>query len=254
MTEDEKLKERLEETLGTQELSARIAGIRKDTEGLLDDEAVLALIADEMGMTKQHLSGLAGLSPDAPVSTACVIDEIEPARTFKSDARSGRLRRLHISDKSTRLTLMLWDEEVDLVEQLGLRPGSRIRILSAVLKNTKYGPQIHVGRNGFIVLDEPAETPCPPARRDISDLDSGKVIVKGVLVSFLVFGRGKKRFARGRLFDGTGEIEVQFLGTSIEALAGSNVGVEIEISGAKVVNEGDHRQLVADETASIRIL
>jgi ssDNA-binding replication factor A large subunit len=221
---------------------------------LLDDEAVRALIADEMGMARQHLLGLSGLSPDAPVSAACVIDEIEPSRTFKSDARSGRLRRLHISDGSARLTLMLWDEEVDLVEQLGLRPGSRIRILAAVLKNTKYGPQIHVGRNGFIVLENPAETPSSPVRCDIKDLDSGTVIVRGVLLSFSVFGRGRKRSARGRLFDGTGEIEVRFVGTSIEALLGSNIGVEIEMSGAKVVSQDGQKQLVCDETANIRIL
>jgi len=254
MNEDEKVKERLEEALGSQELTARIAKIRQETDGLLDDDAVLALIADEMGMTRQRLSGLSGLSADAPVSTACVIDEIEPARTFKSDTRSGRLRRLHVSDPSARLTLMLWDEEVELVEQLGLRPGSRIKILSAVMKNTRYGPQIHVGRNGFIATDESAGTPGPPVRRDIKDLDGGMVMVRGVLLSFSVSGRGRKRSALGRLFDGTGEIEVQFYGTSIETLTGSNVGVEVEIAGARVVSEDGKRQLVCDERASIRIL
>jgi len=252
--EEEGLERRLENALGKEELQTRMTSIRQKTQGLLDDDAIEALIADEMGMTRQRLSGLSELSSDATVSTACSIDEIEPARTFKSDTRSGRYRRLHVSDGRARMALMLWDEEVGLVEQLGLHPGSRIKILSAVLRNTKYGPQIHVGRNGFIILEEPPAVAGPPVLRDIKDLDGGRVIVKGVLLSFLASGRGRNRTAVGRLFDGTGEVEVQFGPILLEKLSNANVGVELEVAGALAVTEGDKRRLICDEHASLRIL
>jgi hypothetical protein len=252
--EEEGLEKRLEETLGKEELQTRMTRIRQETQKLLDDDAIEALIADEMGMIRQRLSSLSELSVDTTVSTACIIDEIEPARAFKSDARSGRYRRLHVSDGSSRMALMLWDEEVDLVEQLGLHPGSRIKILSAVLKNTKYGPQIHVGRNGFIVPEEPPAVAGPPVLHDIKDLDGGRVIVKGVLLSFVASGRGRNRTAVGRLFDGTGDVEVQFGPISLEKLSNANAGVEVEISGALAVTEGDKRRLICDEHASMRIL
>jgi hypothetical protein len=254
MADVDGLKGRLEQNLGKEGLQTRMAAIREQTGGLLDDDAVLALIADEAGMTVQRLSGLGGLSPDAPVSAACTIDEIEPARSFQGDARSGRFRRLKVSEGSTSLTLMLWDDETDIVEQLDIHPGSRIKILSAVLKNTKYGPQIHVGRNGFIVPEQVSEAAGPPVPCDIKDLDGGRVIAKGVLLSFVISGRGKNRCALGRLFDGTGEVDVQFSQNAVEALAGSQVGVEVEISGALVAMESGRRRLVCDEHAVLRIL
>jgi len=254
MSDVEGLKGRLELSLGKEELQTRMARIGQETGGLLDDDAVLALIADEAGMTVQRLSGLGGLSPDAPVSAACTIDEIEPARSFRSDARFGRFRRLKVSDKNNSMTLMLWDDETELVEQLGLHPGSRIRILSAVLKNTKYGPQIHVGRNGFIVPEQSNVESGPPVPCDIKDLDGGRVIAKGVLLSLVISGRGKNRSALGRVFDGTGEVDVQLSQNAVEALAGSQVGVEVEISGALVAMESGRKRLVCDEHAILRIL
>lgn len=227
---------------------------RDETGGLLDAEAIEALMADELGLARPNLSKLSELSPDAQVSAECLIDEIEPPRTFKSGDRSGRFRRLRVSDGSAKMTLMLWDEEVGLVEQLGLHTGSRIKILSAVLKNTRYGPQIHVGRNGFIILEEVAPPPAPPVSRDIKDMESGRVIARGVLVSFSVFGRGKNRSAIGRLFDGTGEAEVLFSEMLLESLSRANAGTEIEISGAQVVLHDGRRQLVCDGHSSVRIL
>ena len=254
MTDNSGLRSLLGEKMGAQELETRLTRISSEAGGLLDDEAVLALMADEQGMTQKHFSSLAELSPDSPVSVCCTIDSIEPPRTFGGNDHSGRLRRLRIFDGSAAMTLILWNEEVELVEQLGLRPGSAIKILSAVLKMTRYGPQIHVGSNGFIVLEEVAPIFGPPPRCDIKDLDRGHVIVKGVLLSLAISGRGKNRSARGRLFDGTGETDVVFSDQALELLSGAVAGTEIEIWAAEVVSHGGQRYLRCDERARVRIL
>ena len=254
MGEDEGLEKRLEQVLGREELQARMVRIRRETGGILDDGAILALVADETGVQAPRLRGLECLSPDAPVTAACSVEDIEPARAFQSGGRQGRFRRIRVSDGGQSLVLMLWDEETDIIEQLGLHPGSKIRILSAVLKNTKYGPQIHVGRNGFIVLEEQPRMAGPPVLRDIKDLDEGNVIVKGVLLSLSWTGRGKNRTALGRLFDGTGEIDVLFSKNGAEILAEASVGVEIELSGARVEAKSGRKQLVCDDATLVRIL
>ena len=254
MGDDGTLRERLLETMEARELQERIALMESETGRLFDDGAILALIADELGLTRQHFSNLAALSPDAPVFVECMIDSIEPPRTFSGRDRSGRLRRLIVSDGNATMTLTLWDEETELVEKMHLHPGSKLRILSAVLRMTRYGPQIHVGRNGFIVPIEPAADAGPPPERNVKDLDSGRVIVKGVLLSLTISGRGRNRSARGRLYDGTGETDVIFVEDLIEALSGTSVGTELELSGAQVVSQEGHKHLLCDERTNVRIL
>jgi hypothetical protein len=254
MGDDGTLRERLLETMEARELQERMALMESETGGLFDDGAILALIADELGLTRQHFSNLAALSPDAPVFVECMIDSIEPPRTFSGRDRSGRLRRLQVSDKSATMILMLWDEETELVEKMHLHPGSKIRILSAILRMTRYGPQIHVGRNGFIVPMGPAADAGPLPERHVKDLDSGRVIVKGVLLSFAISGRGIHRSARGRFYDGTGETDVIFAEYLIETLSGAGVGTELELSEAKIVSQDGHKHLLCDERTRVRIL
>lgn len=231
-----------------------MAQLGSESGGLLDDDAMLALISDEQCLSEQHFSTLAELRAGAPVSTRARIDAIEPVRTFSGRDRAGRLRKLRISDDTASMALTLWDEEVELVEKLGLKAGSPVRILSATLKETKYGREVHVGRSGFIVPEEVPAAQGPPQKRDIRDLETGRVIVKGVILSLTVSGRGKNRSARGRLFDGTGEVEVLFSEQQLEPLAGANVGTEIELSGAEAVTQEGRRFLRCDERARIRIL
>jgi len=254
MAADSEIKKRLLAKLGAEELEARMRRIRDGSGGLLDDEAIAALIADEQGISEQHFSTLAELGPDAPLSAKCRIDSIEPPRTFQGRDRSGRLRKLRVSDGTASMALTLWDEETGIVEQLGLKAGSRVRLLSAVLKMTRFGPEIHVGRNGFIVPEEAPAPLGPPQKRDIKDLDEGRVIVKGVLLSLDISGRGRARSARGRLFDGTGEIDVLFPEILLEFLSGAGVGTELEVAGAEVDSLEGRRFLRCDDRTRIRIL
>lgn len=254
MADNSGMLNRLKERLGAQGLESRVAQIGSESGGLLDDAAILALISDEQGLSEQHFSTLAELVPDAPVSTKARIDAIEPVRTFQGRDRAGRLRKLRISDDAASMVLTLWDEEVEMVEKLGLKSGSKVRILSATLKETKYGREVHVGRSGFIVPEEAPVVQGPPQKRDIKDLDAGRVIVRGVLLSLNFSGRGRNRSARGRLFDGTGEVEVVFSEHMLEALSGANVGTELELSGAETASQEGKLFLRCDEHARIRIL
>ena len=135
MSEQSKdLRERLAKRLGPEKLQERMEELRKEAGGLLDGKAILALVADEQGLTETQFAALAELDPARPVFTRCRIDDIEPVRQFQGRERAGKLRKLNVSDGTGSMVLTLWDEETGLVEQLGLRPGSLVRILAATLR------------------------------------------------------------------------------------------------------------------------
>jgi hypothetical protein len=151
MGEQKELEKKLELKLGKEDLAARKRKLEKETGGLLTDEALMAIIGDEEGLTEMTVSCLADLKPGDPVFASCRLDSIEAPREFRTRDKVGKLRKLRVSDDTGSLVITLWDEETALPEQLGLKAGSSVRILSAELKQTRYGPEIHIGRTGFLV-------------------------------------------------------------------------------------------------------
>jgi len=151
MGEQKELENKLELKLGKEDVAARKRKLEKETGGLLSDEALIAMIGDEEGLTEMTVSRLADLKPGDPVFATCRLDSIEAPREFRTRDKVGKLRKLRVSDDTGSLIITLWDEETALPEQLGLKAGSSVRILSAELKQTRYGPEIHIGRTGFLV-------------------------------------------------------------------------------------------------------
>ena len=252
----EGLRARLEERLGAAGLGDRMDRLRKETGGLLDGRALLALVADEEGLAETNLSTLAELEPSRPVFTRCTIEKAGPVREFQGRDRVGKLRKLEVSDRTGRLVVTLWDEETALVEQLGLRPGTAIRILSAVLKETRFGREIQVGKTGFIVPEEPpapAGLSRPGNLGDLADAP-GRVDVRGVILSSSTTGRGRQKATTLRLFDGTGECTVLIAHDQIEPPEGLAQGVEIELLGALAANEDGRLVLRCDRGSRLRTI
>ncbi len=260
--------DQLQARLGPGKLKEMMERLRQETGGLLNDDAVIALVADELGMTETPFSPLAELTEDRPVFTRCCIGAIENTREFRSRDRTGKLRKLRVMDGSTELVMTLWDEETVLVEQLGLKPGTRVRILGAVLRTTRFGQQIHVGRSGFIVLDEDVNertlTGCdelldedrPSEKRDIRELSGAdeRVDVKGVILSITNAGRGRQKATTIRLFDGTGECDIIIPDGTVAPLPELDIGLELEFAKTRIEHRSDRIILHCDRRSSIRIV
>lgn len=252
--QNEGLRARLEQRLGPSLLRDRMEALRRETGGLLDGRALLALVADEEGLTETNLSTLAELEPSRPVFTRCVVEKIGPAREFRGRDGAGRLRKLEVSDATGALALTLWNEETGLVEQLGLRPGTAIRILSAVLKESRFGREIQVGKTGFIVPEEAPAPAGPSTKADLCGLPDGsaRVDVRGVILSTQTAGRGSQKVTTLRLFDGTGECGVVIPHDQLEPPPGLAQGVEMEISGALTSNVDGQTVLRCDRGSRLR--
>ncbi len=252
---DTDARSKLEERLGPGILKDRLDGLAGETGGLLDEEAMLALLSDELGLTEAQFSKLAELDPARPVFTRCQIEAVGPARDFQCRERAGRLRKLQISDSSGASTLTLWDEETALVEQLGLRPGSIIRILFATLRETRFGREIHVGKTGFIIAEDAPPDDGPSTPRDIIEIGKtpGRVDVKGVILYAETRGRGSQKSTGIRLFDGTGEINVAIPHEKLAPPPAIGQGVEISVLSARVDWENGRPALICDGRSRLNI-
>ena len=250
------IREALERILGRHPLEARLESLRLETGGLLDDHALLALVADEEGVAETPFTTLDGLREGGPVFTRCRVEAVGPTREFQGSGGAGRLRKLLVSDGTRSVNLTLWGEETGLVERLGIAPGALVRVLSGTFKETRYGPEIQVGRTGFIVVEATPAEEGPPAPVNISELGGarGRVVVRGVLTSLSSSGRGRARTVVGRIFDGTGECEVDFSTAPQDCLEGLGPGLEVEVSGAAVRLKGSIPSLICSASTKVRIV
>jgi hypothetical protein len=253
--ESDDTRTRLETLLGTGPLKERLEALQAETGGLLDEAALLALLADEHGLAATPFRRLSDLEPSASAFALCTVEIVEPIREFRGRDRIGRLRKLRVSDGSASLALTLWDEETGLVEQLGLVPGSRIRILGAALRETRYGREIHVGRSGFVMNDGAPPEEGPSERRDLGQLEgaTGRADVGGVVLSLASSGRGRQKTTTFRLFDGTGEAEVVVPHGQVQPPPGLAPGVEMELLNARIERREGRPVLVCDGRSELKM-
>ncbi|MDR3223766.1 MAG: replication protein A [Methanobrevibacter sp.] len=91
---------------------------------------------------KEVITPIADIDPDEKVNIIGRIIRITSTRTFDKNGKEGKVRSLDIKDKSGEVTYTLWNNDVELVDELDLNEGDTIKILSAQARD----------RNGEISL------------------------------------------------------------------------------------------------------
>lgn len=181
----ERAKDRLSET----EFLARVRAASEEFGGLLDDEAIALLVLDELGLNEGAYVTLDDLAGRSEATARVRIDRVEPPRTFtRQGGGEGRVCNCLVSDATGTGRIVLWDRDVDKVEDGTLYAGARLTLVNARVKEGRYGIELHVGPwtvlevEGALdpakrklladVAPEPANAPEPPA---------GPARVEGVL-------------------------------------------------------------------------
>jgi replication factor A1 len=123
-------------------------------EGLLSEEAISYLIADEKDRiipTKQKVSDLKhGESASLDVK----VQEIKEPREFKrKNGSSGQVVNVIVFDETGKCRLTLWDKDVEFVKSGNITNDSKIRIVNGYVKITDFGTEISVGRWGLLFID-----------------------------------------------------------------------------------------------------
>lgn len=158
------LRTRLLARMGEAELDQRIAAEREAFGGLLDDEALHLLVLDEMGLNEGAYVTIADLKGRADATVRVSVDRVDPPREFPREGRPpGRVVNCTVSDATGTARMVLWDKDVERAEDGTLRPGARLTLVNARVKETSFGVELHVGP--WTVLD--VEGALDPAARKL---------------------------------------------------------------------------------------
>jgi replication factor A1 len=80
---------------------------------------------------REEITPIGDLVEDEEVSVIARITGVSRVRTFERDGREGRFISLDIMDATGSTTYTLWNNDVNLVEELGLKEGDAVKILWA---------------------------------------------------------------------------------------------------------------------------
>jgi len=221
-----------------EEILQMIENKKREAGDFLTNETAARLVASELGVKiakkpfrlkieiKDLVSGL------NDVSLAGQVVSVYPPKTFKRrDWTEGRLASILVSDESGTLRVVLWDNQVDLVEKGKIQQEQTVRISHAYVREGLDGkPELHVGDKGNIkILSE--------ATRKLAEIKEagGPLTVEGTVASApdvreVTTSRNERvAVASFRLSDSTGELRVTAWRELAETVKNLTVGTRIRM-------------------------
>ncbi len=183
------------------------------------------------------------------VDIVCRVVRIYEPREFERDDKTkGKVVNLTIGDETGVARLVLWDEDVGLVEKSMIKEGDTIKVEKGYVKvrwadGGRFDePEVNVGRYGKILLNPKEEikevqltTPEIP-RKYIKDLEDGEIAeIRGALVDIYdnikIFDREDKKgiVINAVIDDGTANIRAAFYDRMAETLM--NIPIQNVLEG-----------------------
>ncbi len=177
------------------------------------------------------------------VDVLCKVMRIYEVREFtRDDGSTGRVVNLVVADDTGRARLVLWNEDVSMVEEGKINEGDVLKVVKGYVKVRMNEPEIHVGRFGKVVLNPEgaevlAELPEEKiVRKELKELRAGdRAEIRGAIVDVAeevrVFDRknGKGVVFNVVIDDGTDNMRAAFYDKLAETLL--NVPLERIIAG-----------------------
>jgi replication factor A1 len=246
---------------------------KKKTGGLIADETLLRLIAAKYGveilqkrvylrLSISHL--VAGLN-DVTVTGRVVV--VYPPRTFNG-ARSGKVANLMIADKDATLSVVLWNDKVDLIESDELKAGQVIRFFHGYTRKDREGKvELHLGSKSQIEIepqninadDYPSidkfATKISKITQDSSNVHLvGKVIEVFPASTFTRSDMSTGTVMQLTLADETGEIPIVIWNEKAEELEKKlKANANLQLVNAKVKENGNKLEVHVDSYTYVEV-
>jgi replication factor A1 len=205
------------------------------------------------------------------VDVLAKVMRIYDVREFdREDKTRGKVVNLLIADDTGHARLVLWDDNVSLVEDGKIAEGDVVKILKGYVKTGFGEPEVHLGRLGSVVVNpgeevEAVQAPAPPwakaERRSIGELQQGdRAEIRGAILeiyeSLRVFDRddGKGMVVNAVIDDGTGSMRAAFYDKMAESLLNITLTEAVE-GGVEERLQERRRELMGREvvaTVSVR--
>jgi replication factor A1 len=134
----------------TESPESRMARLREEFGGLVDDATIRRLVLGERGI-KMTANKIADIKDREEVSAVVRVTKINDIKTFnKRSGGQGRVRNLEIEDDSGNCRLTLWDDDVEMPEQLNVEIGTQLTLTDCYVKRTDFGTDVSKGKKGKI--------------------------------------------------------------------------------------------------------
>jgi len=162
--------------LSEEEILNRIDEKRKQSD-MISEEGAAYLIAKELGISllrKQERLNIASIIPG--MQNVDIIGRMTriAKKDFETEKAKGRLANVFLSDETGTARLVLWNDEIEKLDDLS--EGDVVHIRGFV-KEGLLGPEIRIGRYGSIVKSDEQITAVTAGRRyersSIADLNEG---------------------------------------------------------------------------------
>ena len=146
------LYQRAEGLLDEEAFASRVRAKIEEWGDLLDEDSAARLVLDELGRGTANFLTLVELREGMEVTLRVRIEGFSPIREFhRQDGSSGRVVNAEVSDETGRSRLVLWDEDVALVEQGRLRVGLKVRLVDCFVRASRFGIEVSRGKFGAIL-------------------------------------------------------------------------------------------------------
>ena len=80
---------------------------------------------------EEDIIDIADIKPETKVNIIARIVRIPTIRSYEKNGKEGKVASLELQDKSGKITYTLWNNNVNLIESLGLEDGDTVKILQA---------------------------------------------------------------------------------------------------------------------------
>jgi ssDNA-binding replication factor A large subunit len=137
-----------------EDLEDRVAELRREFGDLLNDEVLRRIAREEGGNIMAPIKKIADLGDKEEVSVVVKVTRINDTKTFqKRTGGEGKVRNINVEDETGTCRLTLWDEDVELPENMNIEIGTQLKLTDCYTKQTDFGLDITKGRKGKIELE-----------------------------------------------------------------------------------------------------
>jgi len=265
--------------LSAEEVKQKIKDKQTELSGLVSPEGAAYIVGKELGVnllkeTKRRLKIKNIVSGMRSVELIGRVVNISERRDFEKGGRSGSVVNIVLGDETGTVRLSLWDDEIKLLDVLGLKENDIVKVSNAYVKvDSRGNHELRLGRFGKIEKTEGEKLPEKEGIeksfevvkvRDIADLEVGEYSeIKASLVQifrrnpfFEVCPECEGRVERsgngwickehgkiepkrqlvisGVVDDGTGNVRVVFFRELAEKVLGKSID---ELKGAEGVDD-----------------
>lgn len=134
---------------------AKVAELRQEFGGLLNDEVLLRMAREEQGGNNMApIKKIADLGDKEEISIVVKVTRVNDTKKFqKRTGGEGQVRNINVEDETGTCRLTLWDEDVDLPENMNIEIGTQLKLTDCYTKQTDFGLDITKGRKGKIEIE-----------------------------------------------------------------------------------------------------